>query len=512
MFSILGAITDSAKSIGQGIGARAKDIQTKFKSYAYAHDPNPLLYVVSTLDEMINYVKQSVSSREIKDDAHKVLNDIFSCFNAYDYINTKLNYRKKPYADDEMLLNELMVHHNDNLHKLGSEDRVDPKVLLPLGQILQHYWGHNHYALVPELLPFRQGILSILLSEPSFRTFCENIEPHQFIRDYRGSQHYLNPGMRFFKVAFLMHGGNVESFMNALVVDHGPYDKDRRPIKSWLSTFFSKETASVFQNPNQLQGPLQKLKIPLPQLPLNQFSDYPKRIAALVFLPQIPDVPGQQYDGDVRKIRYFYSLIRQNEYDCHVCLENFINAKIMPDGYDLGIQCPDKTCHEAHPLCQGCVEQIKKTNMENNMGDNMLCPSCKRRLIEPMPNLIPAYLRQLNQIKQKLDEASEAHAQFPRHECDGLLHDATLYPQFMLTACDRFKKVKHMDTRRLERQVDELLEQLNKIQDGMKGIMIKRERGRSRSPNRGGARKRTTRVPRKQRKQCKQRKSRKQRK
>lgn len=77
----------------------------------------------------------------------------------------------------------------------------------------------------------------------------------------------------------------------------------------------------------------------------------------------------------------------------------------------------------------------------------MFCFVLAAPLFGPVKNRIPEYLRQLEQIKQNLDEASKAsksYAQFPRHACPSSPLDGT-YPQFMLTACRRFEEVQRID-------------------------------------------------------------------
>jgi hypothetical protein len=160
--------------------------------------------------------------------------------------------------------------------------------------------------------------------------------------------------------------------------------------------------------------------------------------------------------------------------------------KIGLNSHNVGIQCPTPICHGAHPLCQGCAVQVNE------------CPYCRKPL-EHTKNLIPEFLRQLEEIKKQLDEASGAYAQFPHDACG----DGVGLPQFMLTACADFEQ--RINIPIIKQQVDELLERLNKLEEDM-GLHRRR---RSRSPNRGGAHKRTARVPRKQRKQRKSRKQRK---
>ena len=527
MFS---AFTARARSIGKSVKNHAGIIKRKFTYFmpGYNPDPDPELYVVDTLNEMIDSVKKSENSNAIYSTALQVLKRIFKVFDGFGG------------GDFKYYLLHIKELNVPSYHDPEGKGITEPK---KLGELLEYFCGyeflktHNDghvgnsiYSLnLDKVVTTGRRIVEILSKNEDFKNFCTNIK----VQKYNASrgEYYIDHDIRIFKVALLIHGGNVASFMDALIMDAmdggsiGHYGKYKRTIKCWLSAFFSAETARIIQEIAKVDP---RIKLDALNLPLDQFKDYPKRIAALAYIRPIPDVPRQKYDEHgtvlsvVKKIQYFYGLIHQNQYDCHVCFENFINARIGPDGpdgYDLGIQCPDETCHKRHPLCQGCVETIKNTNMEKNEERRIRqeeeledkCPSCRRTLIEPMPNLIPQYLIELEQIQKQLDEASGAYAQFPRDECDvvGLL------PPFMLTACDDFKRRSNIPI--IKQQVDELLEELNKIQDGMKGIIkVKRgrsrSRSRSRSPNRGGAHKRTARVPRKQRKQRKQRKSRKQRK
>jgi hypothetical protein len=334
-------------------------------------------------------------------------------------------------------------------------------------------------------------LVQILLKDAQFQTFCKNIEPHQY--DQHG-QHYIDHSKRYFKVALLMHNGNIASFMNALSVGGDPvvgyYEKHKRTIKCWLSAFFSAETARVFgefadQNPKTVD----RTKL---RLSPDKFSGYPERIAALAFFRPIPDVVPQYYANVVKSIQDFCRTVRTEVAECHICCNDFKNAKTV-NGYDIGRQCPTDQCHNANSLCQGCATQMDE------------CPYC-RTLLERKKDHIPEFLSQLHGMKQKLDEAFKAYAEFPHGACgdgDGL-------SKFMLAACADFEQ--RIDITKIKQQVEQVSKQLIEIQDGMKGRSRSRSRSRSPSPSRGGARKRTTRVSRKQRKQRKQCKSRKQRK
>jgi hypothetical protein len=452
-------------SFFSSLGERAKSHATNaYRTVSNAfhmfeeHNTNPSLYVVDTLNDMIDLVKQSKDRTDIHDKAQSVLKGIFRCFNSFDYMHIQEDFKSMQDPENK---------GRTTLKRLGYW-------LIELSELSDNANYHK--------------IVDILLKDPGFKNFCKNIEPHQY--DQHG--HYIDHSKRYFKVALLMHGGNVASFMNALSASIPPvgyYEKHKRPIKCLLSAFFSAETAGVFnkfadQNPKNVD----RTKL---RLSLDKFSDYPERIAALAFFRPIPDVVPQHYADEVKKIQEFCRTVRTEDAECHICYYKFKNA-------NLGIQCQNKTCHSAHPLCQGCAEAWVKE-------DKTTCPNCRGPL-KRNENRISEFLRQLNEMKQELDEASTAYAEFPHGACgdgDGL-------PEFMLTACAYFKQRINITT--IKKQVHELLEQLIEIQDGMKGRSRSRSRSPSPSPSRGGARKRTTRVSRKQRKQRKQCKSRKQRK
>ena len=93
-----------------------------------------------------------------------------------------------------------------------------------LGDLLMHYCGH----------------------ERKFKQFCNNIKPFNY--DHSGV--HINYRKRNFKIALFMHD-NLASFMNALFVDTNPIihqiEEYTRPIKCWLSMFFSEETFSKLE-------------------------------------------------------------------------------------------------------------------------------------------------------------------------------------------------------------------------------------------------------------------------
>jgi hypothetical protein len=467
--SFISRLGTSAKSIGEFAKRHARSVKSAVENFVYEHNPDPSFYVVDTLNEMIDLVKHSKDRTGIYDHALRVLNSIFSCFNTFYYTHIQADFRSM--QDPE------------------NKGRLTPK---RLGEWL------IELSELSDNEPYHR-LVQILLKDAQFQTFCKNIEPHQY--DQHG-QHYIDHSKRYFKVALLMHGGNIASFMNALSVGIPPvgyYEKYKRTIKCWLSAFFSAETARVFnkfadQNPKTVD----RTKL---QLSPDKFSGYPERIAALAFFRPIPDVVPQRYADVVKSIQEFCRTVRTEVATCEICLEKFKNTTTV-NGSDIGIQCPDETCHENHPFCQGCA---KKWLDEGKTS----CPSCRRPL-KRNENHIPEFLRQLHGMNQKLDEASTAYAEFPYSACgDGL-------SEFMLAACADFKRRSDIipEIKKIKQQVDKLLEQLIEIQDGMKGRSRSRSRSRSPSPSpsRGGARKRTTRISRKQRKQRKQCKSRKQRK
>jgi hypothetical protein len=488
MFSVF---TARARSIGKSVKNHAGIIKRKFTDFAfmpgYNPDPDPALYVVDTLNEMIDSVQKSENSNAIYSTAQQVLKRIFKVFNGFG--GGGFNYL--------LHIKELNVR---SYHDPEGKGRTVPK---ELGELLEYYCGyeflktHNdghvgiysHSLNLDDVVTTGRSIVEILSKNKDFNKFCTDIK----VQKYNASrgEYYIDNDIRIFKVALLMHGGNVANFMNALIMDGmdggsiGHYGKYKRTIKCWLSAFFSAETARIIQDD-------QRIKLDALKLPLDQFKDYPKRIAALAYIRPIPDVVPGYYEEVVRNIRNFCKTVRQEIADCHICMGEFKKSifKIARNSHEVGLQCPDPTCHSAHPLCQGCAAQVNK------------CPSCRRPL-EHTKNLIPEFLRQLEEIKQQLDEASGAYAQFPRDACG----NGVGLPQFMLTACADFKQ--RINIPRIKQQVDELLERLNKLEEDMIGRDSSHSRGRSRSRSRGGAHKRTARVPRKQRKQRKSRKQRK---
>ena len=488
------SIGERAKSIGKSVKNNAGIIKRKFAKLVYVDsynpDPDPALYVVDTLNEMIDSVKKSENSNAIYSTAQHVLKRIFKVFNGFG--GGGFNYLLHIDA-----LNVPLYHDPEG------KGRTEPK---ELGDLLEYYCGyeflkthndglvgiHSYSLNLDKVVTTGRMIVEILSKNKDFNKFCTDIK----VQKYNASrgEYYIDNDIRIFKVALLIHGGNVAGFMNALIMDGmdrgsiGHYGKYKRTIKCWLSAFFSAETARIIQDD-------QRIKLDALNLPLDQFKDYPKRIAALAYIRPIPDVVPGYYEEVVRNIRNFCKTVRQEIAECHICMDEFKKSKfkIGRNIHDVGIQCQNTTCHDAHPLCQGCAVQVNT------------CPSCRQPLGHTK-NLIPEYLGQLEQIKQKLDEASGAYAQFPRDACG----DGVGLPQFMITACADFEH--RINIPIIKQQVDKLLEELNKIQEDMIGRDSSRSRSRSRSPNRGGAHKRTARVPRKQRKQRKQRKSRKQRK
>jgi hypothetical protein len=482
MFS---ALTQSAKSIGysakkraSSIGEFAKKHAKRIKrnvadfAYEHGHNPDPSLHVVDTLNEMFERVQTSDNSDAIYYNAQQVLKSIFRGFNGFKY-------------DQIPELNAIYLSHDQTKGTIRHDY---------LGDMLQHFCGYgflNRYnsespgkTTLDDVVTTGRMIVKILSQDAKFKKFCKDIALQKY--DASRGEYYIDHDIRNFKVALLMHGGNVASFMNALIVDGGSigyYGKYKRTIKCWLSAFFSAETAHIIQ---EIAEHDQRIKLDALKLPLDQFKDYPKRIAALAYIRPIPDVVPGYYDEVVRNIRNFCKTVRQEIAQCDICMDEFKKSKfkIARNSHEVGLQCPTPICHSAHPLCQGCAVQVNT------------CPSCRKPL-EHTKNLIPEFLRQLEEIKKQLDEASGAYAQFPHDACG----DGVGLPQFMLTACADFEQ--RINIPRIKQQVDELLERLNKLEEDM-GLHRRR-----RSPNRGGAHKRTARVPRKQRKQRKSRKQRK---
>ena len=469
MFSVF---TESAKSIGEFAKKHAKSVADF--AYEHGHNSDPSLHVVDTLNEMFERVQTSDNSDAIYSNANQVLKSIFRGFNGFKY-------------DQIPELNAIYLSHDQTEGTIRHDY---------LGDMLQHYCGYgflNRYnsespgkTTLDDVVTTGRMIVKILSQDAKFKKFCKDIALQKY--DTSRGEYYIDHDIRNFKVALLMHGGNVASFMNALIMDGmdggsiGYYGKYKRTIKCWLSAFFSAETASIIQDD-------QRIKLDALKLPLDQFKDYPKRIVALAYIRPIPDVVPGYYEEVVRNIRNFCKTVRQEIDECHICMDEFKKSKfkIGRNIHDVGIQCQNTTCHRRHPLCQGCAVQVNT------------CPSCRKPLGHTK-NLIPEYLGQLKQINQKLDEASGAYAQFPHDACG----DGVGLPQFMLTACADFEQ--RINIPRIKQQVVELLERLNKLEEDMGLHRRSRSRSRSRSPNRGGAHKRTARVPRKQRKSRKQRK------
>ena len=122
-----------------------------------------------------------------------------------------------------------------------------------LGDRLMHYCGHNNLlrrncGKLPVLVATGHDIVDKLLKDPQFKKFCENIDPF--------GNPQIDYSKRDFKAALFMHN-DLKSFMNALFVDTNPIEtqieEGIRPIKCWLSMFFSEETFSkISQNVRDL--------------------------------------------------------------------------------------------------------------------------------------------------------------------------------------------------------------------------------------------------------------------
>lgn len=180
--------------------------------YSEGHNPDPASYAVETLNAIIDY-NNTQGFFNIYKGARFEFRGIFRCFDNFNY------------------------KHIEGLRAYSGD----------LGDMLLNYCGHNNLRMknceeLPELVKTGHDIVAILLEDKQFQQFCKNINPFKY--DDRGvlDIHYSK---RKFKVALFMHK-NLASFMNALFVDTDPIESQieeyTRPIKCWLSMFFSQET------------------------------------------------------------------------------------------------------------------------------------------------------------------------------------------------------------------------------------------------------------------------------
>ncbi len=147
-----------------------------------------------------------------------------------------------------------------------------------LGDLLLNYCGHNNLFRrncdkLPGLVATGREIVAKLLQDGKFKQFCNNIYPFDY--DQRGVVH-INYRKRNFKVALFMHD-DLASFMNALFVDtshiNDQIEEYTRPIKCWLSMFFSAKTLRNI-NENVREEHRTALALSFNQ----QFLDYPSTI------------------------------------------------------------------------------------------------------------------------------------------------------------------------------------------------------------------------------------------
>jgi hypothetical protein len=203
-------------------------------TFGEGHNPDPKSYADETLNDIIAY-NEIQGWFNIYKGARHDFRGIFQCFDEFKYKHIK----------------ELDEYNGD------------------LGDLLLNYCGHNNLFRrncdkLPGLVATGREIVAKLLQDEKFKQFCNNIKP--FNHDHSGV--HINYRKRNFKVALFMHD-NLASFMNALFVDTSPIidqiEEYTRPIKCWLSMFFSEETFS-------------KLKL----LKKQSFLDYPYTIVEKV--------------------------------------------------------------------------------------------------------------------------------------------------------------------------------------------------------------------------------------
>ena len=121
MFSVF---TERAKSIGKSVKNHAGIIKRKFTYFmpGYNPDPDPALYVVDTLNEMIDSVQKSENSNAIYSTAQQVLKSIFMVFNGFNYL---------------LHIEELNVR---SYHDPEAKGRTDHK---ELGKLLEYFCGYE---------------------------------------------------------------------------------------------------------------------------------------------------------------------------------------------------------------------------------------------------------------------------------------------------------------------------------------------------------------------------------
>ena len=211
-------------------------------AFTEGHNPDPASYAVQTLNDII-HDNTHPDWHHIYTGARSGFRGIFQCFDEFKYKH----------------ITELNEHKDD------------------LGDLLLNYCGHNNlfrrncYEL-PGLVKTGRKIVAKLLKDEKFKDFCNNIYPFDY--DQRGVVH-INYGKRNFKVALFMHD-DLTSFMNALFVDTShinEIEEYTRPIKCWLSMFFSKETLRNISDKVREER-RNALKLLFDQ----QFFDYPSTI------------------------------------------------------------------------------------------------------------------------------------------------------------------------------------------------------------------------------------------
>ena len=218
--------------------------KTAFSHYAYTEgrNPDPASYAVQTLNSII-HDNDTNDWHPIYMGARAGFRRIFECFDEFPY------------------------KHIEGLHVISGN----------LGDRLMYYCGHDNLFMrngdeLPELVKTGHDIVDKLLKDPQFQTFCEKIDP------FRKPQ--IDYSKHDFKAALFMHN-DLKSFMNALFVDtkpiKTPIEEGIRPIKCWLSMFFSEETFSKISR-NVRKERLHKLALPHKK----DFLGYPDTIVQKV--------------------------------------------------------------------------------------------------------------------------------------------------------------------------------------------------------------------------------------
>lgn len=228
------------RAISLGNSARSA-----FQHYTHSegHNPDPASYAVETLNAIIDY-NNTQGFFNIYKGARFEFRGIFKCFDNFNY------------------------KHIEGLRAYSGD----------LGDMLMNYCGHNNLRMkncekLPELVKTGHDIVASLLKDKQFQQFCKNINPFKY--DDRGERdiHYSK---RKFKVALFMHD-DLASFMNALFVDtsriKSQIEEYTRPIKCWLSMFFSQETYRNIIKRSVFKQYLRELS-----LSPEQFINYPHTI------------------------------------------------------------------------------------------------------------------------------------------------------------------------------------------------------------------------------------------